>query len=71
MKTLLVIILSFALAAAMAAAYAGGKTSVDPTVAGRKMQDGGGTTKPKATGVGTQPAQKPAGGGGNSRAPQR
>jgi hypothetical protein len=69
MRKLMMAPLSAALLVAVAAAQAGGKTNIDPSVtqSAKKMQDSSrGTTKPKDTSVGTQPVQKPTGAGANS-----
>jgi hypothetical protein len=65
--------LTAGLLAAMGAAHAGGKVGGDPSVtrSGTSTGNGGGVTKPKDTGVGTQPVQKPAGTGPHSGTPQR
>jgi hypothetical protein len=75
MKKPMTAALAAALLAAMGAAHAGGKVGGDPTVTRSGTYTGngggGGVTKPKDVGVGTQPVQKPAGTGPHSGTPQR
>jgi hypothetical protein len=69
MRKLLMAALGAALLAARAAAQAGGKTNIDPTVtqSAKKIQnDSGAATKPKDRSVAPQPVQKPAVAGANS-----